>query len=164
MSDEALRVLGVDPGLARLGFAVIEARERGLRLVGAGLVTSDRRRSQSARLVELLRGVESVVHDLRPTEAAIERVAFSRNVTSALPVAEVVGVVRVALELRGVAVHDVAPNTVKNATTSGGAASKGEVQRTVARLLGLQAVPEPPDVADAMAIAYTWLAQRRWGR
>jgi len=161
-ADGPLRVLGVDPGLRRLGYAVIEAAGDELLLLGAGLVLTPTGASQAERLAEIADGVESVVRDFEPHDAAMERVAFSHNVSSALPVAEAVGVVRLALWRHGVAVHDLAPNTVKNATTSGGRATKTEMQRTVARLLALAETPRPPDVADAIAIAYTWLARRRW--
>lgn len=164
MPEAKLRILGVDPGLARLGYAVIEATGDTLRLVGAGLVTTAARACRASRLHEIAEGFETVLDDFDPTEAAIERLTFTRNVSSALPVSEVVGVVRLALWRRGVVAYDISPNTVKNAATSGGSAAKEQVQRTVVRLLGLDEPPQPPDVADAMAIAYTRLAQRRWER
>jgi len=150
-------VLGIDPGLRRIGYAVLARSERGITLATAGVITTSARTRFEHRLMEIHRGVLEVIDEYHPTEMVIERLLFARNVTSALLVAQTLGVIRLAGALRGLEATEVGANQVKLALSGDGHATKAQMQRLVALLMKLDRVPDPPDVADAIAIGYTHL-------
>ena len=145
-------VLGVDPGTARLGWAVIDD-EPALRAVAYGLVTTQPTTAMPLRLRHIHHEVAELVDRHRPDVVVVEQLFFARNVTTALAVGQARGVVLLAAAQRGVGVAEYTPSEVKQAVVGYGKADKPQMQEMVRLILGLDVVPSPDDVADALALA-----------
>ena len=154
------RQLGLDPGYGRLGYAVVEERGSQWTLCCVGVVETSAKAPFEERLMALRTAVAGLCADWLPQECALETLYFSKNVKTAMAVAEARGVLRLALAEANVPVHEIAPNAVKLALCGSGSAVKAQVGRMVARLLGLKAAPKPDDAADAAAIALAGLRSR----
>jgi crossover junction endodeoxyribonuclease RuvC len=154
MSPPPLRILGVDPGLNTTGYGVLECLGGKLRLCEAGVVRGRTRGSITARVAEIHRGMAEVIAELRPTVMAIEELYshYARPKTAIL-MGHARGVICLAAAQAGVPVVHYAATQVKKITTGSGHATKAQIQSAIRRELGLAATPEPPDVADALAIA-----------
>lgn len=148
-----MRVLGVDPGFATMGVAVVERSRGSLRAVSVGALRSPRQGSQAARLAFLWRELTQLIAAASPNVVAIERVFFNANVRTAMAVGQSSGVALAAAAQAGLEVHEYTPPEVKQSVVGVGNASKQQVQTMVAAVLGLAAPPEPPDAADACALA-----------
>lgn len=122
-------------------------------LLECGVVTTRAETPLAERLLHLHASVAEIVERHRPTELAIEKLFFSRNVTSALAVGQARGVAIVAAARRGLAVVEYTPAEVKQAIANHGGATKGQIQEMVRLLLRLEASPQPDDAADAVALA-----------
>ncbi len=147
-------VLGIDPGLARLGYGVIEKKGNRATHVTHGCITTDRGdMSAGARLNQLYGGLKDLFLEHGPECAAVEKLFFSKNITSAMAVAEVRGIILLLCEQEGVPVTEYTPNQVKQAITGSGRADKKQVQEMIRRLLHLQEIPRPDDAADGLSIA-----------
>jgi len=150
-----VRVLGIDPGLATTGYGVVEKRNGVFRMVCSGVFTTSVGEADGVRLLELYEALERVIGETDPECAAVERLYFSRNVSTALPVAQARGVVLLQLTRFGLKYGEYTPNQVKQGVTGSGRASKAQVQEMVRRLLALEQLPSPDDAADALAVAIT---------
>ncbi len=146
-------VLGIDPGLTITGFGAINRTGNRVEVLAAGVIRTDRSRSPSERLVDLYSDVVDLIKEVHPEVLAIERVFVNRNRMTATRVGQASGVVMLAAALAGLEVFEYSPTAVKSIVTADGSASKVQVQQMVSRRLGLRALPSPPDVADALAIA-----------
>jgi len=147
-----MRVLGVDPGLGRCGWAVLEGR--GGRAVAADYGTIHTDGGQVApRLAALAGRLRQVLADHRPEALAIERLFFNANVRTAMTVGQASGVVLLLAAEHGLEVSAYTPPQVKQAVTGSGSAPKEQIGYMVKALLGLAAVPTPADTADALAVA-----------
>ena len=146
-------VLGIDPGLTRTGYGVIEAKGRHARAVGAGVIRTSPKAATAQRLLELQRDLAAVVAEYEPVEAAIEEVFLSRNAHTAMAVGRASGVALVTLAAAGVSVAEYTPTAVKMALTGYGGADKDQIGKVVAMRLSLPAAPKPADAADALAVA-----------
>lgn len=147
-------VIGIDPGIARVGYGVIEKQERGMRPLCYGCIeTSARDRTTSNRLHEIYTQIQTLIAEHSPDEIAVEELFFTKNVTSAIRVAEVRGVILLAAEERGITIVEYTPNQIKLAVSGSGKAKKEQVQDMVRRLLKLDEIPRPDDAADGLAIA-----------
>jgi crossover junction endodeoxyribonuclease RuvC len=152
-------VLGIDPGLTRCGFGLVEGSFEGLesfRAVRAGVVETDPHESVERRLGQLMVQLRTLIGEMTLDAVVVERVFYQRNAKTAIPVAQASGV---AVALAGsvdLPVRQFTAQQVKLAVTGYGAASKSQVQGMVTRLCGLRDVPEPADVADALALAITY--------
>ena len=154
-------VLGVDPGVARLGLAVVGRRGRTASLVWSDTVRTSADLDEAERLGILAAAVRAAIAVHVPTSVAVERVAFNRNQVSALTVARATGAVMVVAAEAGLAVEEYSPTQVKDAVTGMGNADKAQVHRALVRVHGLRDVPEQPDAADAVAVALTHLTGAR---
>jgi crossover junction endodeoxyribonuclease RuvC len=148
-----VRVLGVDPGYATTGVAVIEKAGGKLRHLLIGTVRTPSDRAHADRLALLYRDLSALISEHAPEVVAIERVFFNANVKTAMSVGQASGVALAAAAQAGLAVHEYTPPEVKQSVAGVGSASKSQVQAMVAAILGLSHVPEPPDAADACALA-----------
>jgi len=154
-------VLGVDPGLARLGLAVVGREGRRPVLVWAGTVQTSMDMAESMRLRCLAQAVREAIATHGPASVAIERVAFNRNSVSALVVARATGAVMVAAADAGLPVDEYSPTEVKSVVTGAGNADKAQVRQALMRMHGLRDVPTQADAVDAVAIALTHLTGAR---
>lgn len=145
-------MLGVDPGLGRTGWAVVERTGSRVALVEAGLVETAPGPIGS-RLRVVHDGLDAVCSGLGPTTAAMERLFFTKNQTTGLDVAKAAGAALLALQRHGLEAEELTPSQVKLAVVGTGRADKAQVGFMVARLLGLSGPPRPDDVADAAAVA-----------
>ncbi len=155
-------VLGVDPGVARLGLAIVARRDRRPVIVWSGTVETTRDQSEAARLQIISQAVRAAIARHRPVSLALERVAWNVNKASAMAVARATGVVMAAAAEAGVPVEEYGSLEVKNAIAGTGGADKAQIRTALIRLHGLADVPTQPDAADAVAIAVTHLVRARF--
>ncbi len=153
------RVLGVDPGLTRCGYAVLEAvGARVTNVVSLGVISTSRDHDVPSRLAELHRELVALLEECQPDDVAVERVFFQNNVRTAMSVGQASGVALSLAALRGLTVQQYTPSQVKDAVAGWGGADKTQVQRMVQARLGLSRPPQPADAADAAAIALCHIA------
>jgi crossover junction endodeoxyribonuclease RuvC len=150
---EPKRILGIDPGTRFLGWGVVAQEGPRGRALDYGVLRADPRQELPQRLVELARGLRSVIADHRPHEAAIEEAFHGRDARAALRLGEGRGAILLVLAEAGLSVTGYANNVVKRALTGAGRASKERVAAMVTRLLGLEAPPDRADASDALALA-----------
>ena len=149
-----MKILGIDPGLERIGYGLIEKNGSQMRALAYGLIQTpriampDRLRIAHDEMLKL-------VDEHRPDAVATERLLFTVNKTTAMDVAKALGVLLLACSERGLEWAEYSPPEVKQSVVGNGAAEKRQVQFMVQKLLGLQTAPKPDDVADALAIAIT---------
>ncbi len=148
-------ILGIDPGLARMGFGVIAQKGSQLTAVEYGTLTTEAHTAVEERLVVVFEKIQKILKKIKPDAVAIEELFFSRNAKTAIGVGQARGVALLACGLAEVPVFEYKPMEVKQAVTGFGAADKEQVQKMVKLLLGLSEVPKPDDTADALAIAIT---------
>lgn len=159
MSGDRRVVLGIDPGTAILGYGLLRDGARGPELIHCGALTTPAQQPQPERLQHLFRGVQELIQRFGPTEMAVERLFFAKNVATASTVGEARGVVILAGSLAGLHISEYTPLQVKQAVGGFGRASKNQMQEMVRLVLGLEVAPYPDDVADAIAVALchlTW--------
>lgn len=149
------RVLGIDPGTRIAGYAVVDFDRRGeSKVVDAGVLRLAETKALAWRLRQLFDDLNELIAEHKPTHVALEAVfSHAQFVTSAITLAHARGVVLLAAEMRGVPIAELPPAEVKKAVVGNGRATKSQVQAAVASQCGLAVAPEPPDVADAIAIA-----------
>jgi crossover junction endodeoxyribonuclease RuvC len=148
-----VRVLGVDPGLGRTGVALVEGRPGSLRLVHASCIEIEAGGDDGVRLLVLSRLLAQWAADLHPDVAAVERLYFSTNRQTAMRVSQARGVILCTLAAAGVPVAEYTPNEIKESIAGYGAATKRQVLRMCAALLGVAQIAGPDDTADACAAA-----------
>jgi len=149
-----MRVLGIDCGTEYTGFGVVElCPDDKLVCLSCGAIKLSPREPLPIRLATIFDQLCAVIADYRPNQVAIEDVFYALNVKSALKLGQVRGVAMLAAASAGLCVAEYAPLSIKSAVVGYGRAEKQQVQHMVARLLNLSDIPEPPDVADALAIA-----------
>ena len=148
-----MRILGIDPGIAIVGFGLIESDRGSMRMLQYGAVTTEAGLPLATRLVQIEDDVRALIQQLRPDEIAIEELFFSKNITTGIAVAHGRGVVLCTAERLGVPIFEYTPMQVKQAVVGYGLAEKRQVMDMTKRLLKLKAVPKPDDAADALAIA-----------
>lgn len=149
-----MRVLGIDPGTARLGFGIIEVSDRNKpTLVDAGVITTPAHQPDSERMVTIFDELTAIIADTKPTIMVVEKLFFAQNVTTAFSVAQARGVVLLCGEQKGLALFEYTPLQIKMALTGYGRAEKKQMQEMVRVIIGLKEVPQPDDCADALAAA-----------
>lgn len=155
---EPVFVLGVDPGLSRCGYCVLEVSGRRSRAAALGVLRTAPELPVPQRLAELWADLRGLLEEFSPSAVAVERVLFQTNVRTAMGVAQASGVVMAEAASRGMAVAEYSPNEVKDAVAGFGGADKQQVQQMVQILLELADPPRPADAADAAAVALTHVA------
>ena len=148
-----MRILGIDPGYAIVGYGAVEARQGRYRRLEYGAVTTCPNPDFAARLREIYEGVTQILRELRPQAAVVEKLYFRNNKTTGIGVAEARGVILLALSQAEVPLFEYTPMQVKQAVTGYGKALKPQVQEMTRRLLDLPKIPKPDDAADALALA-----------
>lgn len=151
-------VVGIDPGLTRCGFAALEEGPNGIAVVAMGVMSSPSDMDVAERLASLHHDISDLLDETTPRAVAVEKVFFQSNARTAMSVAQASGVVLALASSRGIPVVQYSPSQVKSAVAGSGTADKLAIQRMVQRRLGLTSLPQPPDAADAAAIALCHLA------
>lgn len=147
-----VRILGIDPGLRRMGWGIVESSGSRLSYIASGTVTSNATQALSERLVELFSGIEQIISRWQPHEAAIEETFVNRDAHATLKLGQARGVAMLAPARAGLSVAEYAPNLIKKTVTGSGHAEKTQIQAMIGFLLP-QATPNSADAADALAIA-----------
>ena len=147
-------ILGIDPGLATMGYGVINAVKGNYSVIDYGAVVTPKDCTLPQRLKQLEEGVQELIETFKPDNIAIEELFFSKNVTTGIAVSEARGVILLtAVKSLGKEVYEYTPNQIKQAVTGYGGADKIQMQHMVQVLLRLKSVPRPDDAADALAVA-----------
>jgi crossover junction endodeoxyribonuclease RuvC len=154
-------VLGVDPGLSRCGYGCVAGPLGSERAIAAGVITTDIHEPVHRRLAVLRAELVALIAEIAPDVVVVERVLFQTNARTAMGVGQASGVALLTASEANLDVVEYSSNEVKLAVAGYGAATKAQVQSMVARLLHLPRVPEPPDIADALALALCHLAVAR---
>ncbi len=148
-----MRVIGLDPGTARLGWGVIDVVDNQETAVAYGCIETDKKLTAGARLHQIDEELRSIIEEFKPDLAAVEELFFTKNQTTAMAVAGARGVITLALHRGDVQTVKVGPSQVKLSLTGDGKADKKQMQEMVARLLKLDQIPQPDDAADGLALA-----------
>lgn len=146
-------ILGIDPGIATIGFGAIEAENGRCQVMRYGVITTPAGLPLSNRLAMIFRDMQELIHTFHPDEMAVEELFFNTNLTTGISVAHGRGVILLAAEQLGVPIFEYTPMQVKVAVTGYGKADKKQVMQMTKRLLRLKTLPRPDDAADALAIA-----------
>ncbi|ODN69302.1 crossover junction endodeoxyribonuclease RuvC [Methylobrevis pamukkalensis] len=152
--NETTRIIGIDPGLRRTGWGVIDVLGNSVRFVASGLVTSDAKDDLAARLCQLHDGLDTVVHAYAPHEAAIEQTFVNKDAGATLKLGQARGIALLVPARRGLVIAEYAPNAVKKAVVGAGHAEKIQI-RMMVKVLMPKATFDSDDAADALAIALT---------
>ncbi len=160
MAGGPIRILGIDPGLRRTGWGVIETLGNRLSFVACGSLVTDEKAELSLRLVEIYGGLARVVEKFRPTEAAVEATFVNKDASATLKLGQARGVALLAPAQAGVSVSEYAPNLVKKTIVGAGHGDKAQVRMMIGVLLP-RADPQSEDAADALAIAVTHAHHRQ---
>ncbi len=149
-----MRILGIDPGMAIVGYCIVDIeKSESYCLVTSGSIQTDKKKSVSARLLEISEDLNTLVEKYKPDVASIEQLFFFKNLKTIIPVAEARGVILMALEKHGVEIYEYTPLVVKQTLTGYGRATKDEVADMVMLSLNNQKIPKLDDTVDSIAIA-----------
>ena len=151
-----MRVLGIDPGYAIVGWGVVEYIGNRFAPIGYGAVITEKDTPFEQRLVEIYEGVQDICKRYQPEALSIEKLYYQHNQTTVIGVAEARGVILLAAAQAGLPIYEYTPMQVKQAVTGYGKAVKKQVQEMTRILLHLPAIPKPDDTADALAMAITF--------
>lgn len=148
-----MRILGIDPGYAIMGYGVLDYNGNRFKTVAYGSIDTDAGVPMPERLKLLYDGLSDVIKLYKPDEASIEELFFNRNVTTAIAVGEARGIALLACVEGGLSIYEYTPMQIKQALVGYGKAEKKQVQTMVKMILNLDEVPKPDDTADAVAAA-----------
>ena len=151
-----MRVLGIDPGYAIVGWGVVEYIGNRFAPIGYGAVITEKDTPFEQRLIEIYEGVLDICKRYQPEALSIEKLYYQHNQTTVIGVAEARGVILLAAAQAGLPIYEYTPMQVKQAVTGYGKAVKKQVQEMTRILLHLPAIPKPDDTADALAMAITF--------
>ncbi|MFT9494040.1 crossover junction endodeoxyribonuclease RuvC [Anaerosolibacter sp.] len=146
-------ILGIDPGIAIMGFGVIEYKGNQFKTIDYGAVTTDAKEIIPIRLKKIYEGLEDIIAKHNPSVMAIEELFFNKNAKTALLVGHARGVAILAAANNGIPIFEYTPLQVKQGVVGYGRADKKQIQIMTKTLLNLKLVPKPDDVADALAVA-----------
>ena len=149
----ALRIIGIDPGYATIGYGIVDYDNIHFKTVGYGAVTTPPDKNFPDRLIDIYNDIKTLIKKYNPQSMAIERLYFNTNTTTAIDVAQARGVIVLAARQAGIDIFEYTPLQVKQSITGYGRAEKHQVMEMVKSLLQLKAVPQPDDTADALALA-----------
>ena len=151
-----MKILGIDPGIGICGFGLIEvASGANTRALDYGVVTTKIRAPLPSRLVELYDSLTELFAETKPDEVSVEKLFFTKNITTGIAVAEARGIVLLVAEQNHLPIYEYTPNEIKKVLTGYGSAGKPQMEEMVRVHLGLAKKPKPDDAADALAAAIT---------
>ena len=148
-----MRILGIDPGIATIGFGVVDSEKNKQKLIQCGVITTPAHTSLASRLKQIYEDMLQLLELFKPDAVSIEELFFNTNITTGIAVAHGRGVILLACETAGVKIYEYTPLQVKQAVVGYGKAEKHQVMDMTRRILKLAQIPRPDDAADALAIA-----------
>ncbi|MBR4072846.1 MAG: crossover junction endodeoxyribonuclease RuvC [Clostridia bacterium] len=148
-----MRILGIDPGYAIVGYGVVDYDKFKFNTVGYGAITTPANTDFPKRLDMIYKDMLTIVEKYKPDALAIERLYFNTNTTTAIDVAQARGVILLACQQKGISLNEYTPLQVKQSITGYGKAEKRQVMEMVKSFLDLKSIPKPDDTADALALA-----------
>ena len=148
-----MRILGIDPGYAIMGYSILEKSGTSLKLIAVGAVTTDKDMAMPERLKVLYGSLMEIIAEYQPEEAAIEELYFNTNAKTVIFVGEARGIAILACANSGLPIYEYTPLQIKTSVTGNGRAEKKQVQNMVKMLLGMDDIIRPDDAADAVAAA-----------
>jgi crossover junction endodeoxyribonuclease RuvC len=162
--NNTLRVLGIDPGTATVGWAVLEEKNGLMTPLDYGHISTSAKDPAPKRIKEISDDLEKIIKKYRTNEAAVEDIFFFKNLKTAVKVSEARGAILLTLEENKVKISSYTPLQVKQALTGYGRAEKKQIQIMVKTILNLKSIPKPDDTADAIAIAVCHINSRKINR
>lgn len=154
-------VLGIDPGTAIVGYGIVKQTGNKLTVIDHGCIKNASTLTQQERLIRIADGLKALIEQHNPQEIAVEELFFSKNVKTAMTVAQARGVILLTAAKASIRTAEYKPNQVKLAVCGYGSAEKTQVQEMVKRLLNMKEIVKPDDAADALAVAICHLHSRR---
>lgn len=148
-------ILGIDPGIATTGYAVISKNSGKLEAIKYGCIITLKDGNLESRLFEISKELEQIINKYNPEKIAIEKLFFSKNVKTAMNVGQARGAVLLTAKKCGLNINEYPPNEIKLSVSGYGKADKKQIQKMVKLIFNLKEIPSPDDAADALAIAYT---------
>jgi len=156
-----IRVLGLDPGTATTGWAILEEKAGCFKALAYGHISTLPKTPESKRIFEISTDLKKIISKYKPTEAGIEKIFFFKNQKTVIQIGQARGALLLTLEEKKVKISDYTPLQVKQAVTGYGKAEKRQVQEMVKNILNLSEIPKPDDTADAIAVAICHLNSRK---
>lgn len=148
-----MRILGIDPGIAIVGYGIVDIKGNSISMVEYGCITTSSKSRLPDRLFFIMNEMTDIINEFKPNEMAIEELFFNKNTKTAITVAEARGVEILAAKQSGLEIYEYTPLQIKQAVVGYGRAEKQQVQEMVKILLNLSERPKPDDAADALAVA-----------
>lgn len=148
-----MRILGIDPGLAIVGYSIIDTQKEENILVSSGSIQTDKNKTDAERLFEIETDMQTIINKYKPDEASIEKLFYFKNQKTIIPVAEARGVILSVLQKNSIKISEFTPMEVKQMMTGYGRASKDEVARAVQMSVKYEKLPKLDDTLDSIAIA-----------
>lgn len=151
-----MKILGIDPGMAIVGYSLLEYDGKNITLLTSGSIQTEKNQKEASRLLEIFNDMSALVEKLQPDICAIEKLFFFRNQTTVMPVAHARGVILTVLEKNNIPIFEYTPMEVKQILTGYGRASKKEVEQMVKISLNTENLPKLDDTVDSIAIAISF--------
>ena len=151
-----MKILGIDPGMAIVGYSVIDFDGKNITLLNSGSIRTEKGNRESVRLLEIFNDITFIIKKYQPDVCAIEKLFFFRNHTTVMPVAHARGVILTALEQHKIPIYEYTPIEVKQILTGYGRADKKEVEQMVKISLGVNTLPKLDDTIDSIAIGISY--------
>ncbi len=148
-----MRILGIDPGTATVGWGILEANGSSITPVAYGHISTSPSKSLSQRIAEISRDIREISDQYKPEEASVEKIFFFKNQKTVIAVSQARGAILLTLETLGIRLSEYTPLQVKQSLTGYGRAEKKQMQIMIKSILKLAEIPKPDDVADALALA-----------
>ena len=146
-------ILGIDPGIAIVGYGIIEYKNNKFRVIDYGAITTPSTMATAKRLERIYKGIDILIKNYNIDEVGVEELFFNKNVKTAITVAQARGVILLACSHNDKPIYEYTPLQVKQGVVGYGRAQKSQVQQMVTSILNLKEIPKPDDVADALAVA-----------
>ena len=158
-----MRILGLDPGTATVGYGIIDDVDGQVAVVSYGAIITRPKDGDAARRLQIIfEKLNDLIVEFRPDAVAVEKLFFGKNITTAIKVGQARGVLLLALANAGLPISEYSPPEIKEAVSGYGNASKQQVQYMVQNIFGLDEIPKPDDAADGLAVAFTLYQRQKY--
>ena len=157
-----MKILGIDPGIAIMGYGVLEFEANKIKVIENGVITTSSKTKTHERLSILYNNLNDIIEEFNPDEFAIEELFFNQNVKTAITVGHARGIQILSAQESNLPIYEYTPLQIKQAITGYGRANKSQMQKTVTTLLNLKEIPKPDDAADALSVALCHALSQRF--